>query len=375
MPLIIDGHLDLAWNALSYDRDQTVPVAQLRLREAGLYENGSGRATVSLPEMRRGGVALCFATLLARARPSEARVAAPERTDIDYASQSIACAVAEGQLAYYRLLERQGHVRVIEDVAGLDAHWAEWAEPVAGADQTPPIGLVLAMEGADSVVDPQQAGYWHGLGLRALSLAHYGPSAYAFGTPPRGGPGERIGVTHAGRALLKELDSLGVMLDMSHTSDASFFDAMDLFEGVVFASHTNSRSLVPGPRQFSDEQIKLLVERDGVIGVALEASMLDPAWSGPTDAVSPVPLSAVADHLDHICQLAGDAHHAAIGSDMDGGFGADRCPQGIETIADLGELASLLSSRGFSDNDVAAVMHGNWLATLRRGLPRHARDG
>jgi membrane dipeptidase len=377
MTQIIDGHLDLAWNALSYDRDQTLTIDQLRQREAAMTGPGRGQAAVSLPEMRRGGVAVCLASLLARARPSDTPTQDPLRMDIDYANQGAAYAVAQGQLAYYRLLEQQGQIRIIRDVGALDDHWSRWQRPAPDAIEPDThisqpgvhkaIGVVLSMEGADPIVEPGQVDHWWGQGLRAVSLAHYGPSAYACGTPR--GPGDSGGLTLRGRELLKQLERVGVMLDLTHANDASFAEAAGLYGGPVYASHSNCRALVPGPRQLSDDQIRLIVERGGVIGCVLENSMLYAGWqTGSTDRRC-VGLEAVADMIDHICQLAGGVHHAAIGSDLDGGFGIERCPHDLDTIADLTRIGPILVARGYGEDDIAAVLYGNWLRLLRRSLP------
>lgn len=366
MPMLtFDGHLDLAWNALAYDREQTLTIGELRRQEGAMSGPGRGRATTCLPEMRRGGVAMCFATLLARAKPGLVRAQPPERTDIDHGGERIAAAVSEGQLAYYRLLQRQGQVRLIRDVAALNEVWSVWLNTAAG---DPPVGLVLLMEGADPILDPEHLGYWWNQGLRAVSLAHYGPGVYAWGTPWAGAT-EVGGVTVRGRQLLKEMEKLGIMLDLTHLSDPAFFEAVDQFSGRVFASHSNCRALAPGPRQLSDEQLKRIIERGGVIGIAMEVSMLQAAARPGEPAREAVSLETVVYHIDHVCQLAGSARHAAIGSDLDGGFGAERCPRDLDTIADLQRLEPILASRGYSREDIAAIFYENWLGQLRRGLP------
>ncbi len=365
MTPIIDAHLDLAWNALSYDRDLTQDVADIRRAEAGLTESGRGQATVSLPAMRRAEIAVCFATLLARARPQAALAKEQPRTSIDHINQDAAYAIAQGQLAYYQRMETRGLVKIIHNSAQLDAHWSSWSDEAANPD--PPIGVVLSMEGADPIAHPDQAQHWHRCGLRALSLAHYGPSAYANGTPSTPAQ-ETASLTPRGRELLKQLAPLNVMLDLTHASDASFHEAADAYPGPVFASHSNCRKLVPGTRQLTDEQIKRIIDRCGVIGCVLEASMLHPGWRTGQTPRDTVPLTLVADHIDHICQLAGTTDHAAIGSDLDGGFGAERCPREIDSITDLTALAPILTSRGYTDKDTAAIFHGNWLKFLHRSL-------
>jgi membrane dipeptidase len=358
MRRIFDGHLDLAWNALSWDRDVSGPLDAVNRRESAMIDHPArGRATTTLTEMRRGAIAACQATLLVRAKPELRRPEGHNRLSLDHSTQSMAHSVAHGQLAYYQLLQRLGHVRILRSAADLENHWTGW-DPTNS-----PIGLIIAMEGADPIVEPDHAQFWWDDGLRSVNLAHYGKSRYAVGT------GDDGPLTDAGLALLKEFERLGMILDATHLSDTSFFQALDSFGGPVLASHNNCRTLVPNGRQFSDEQIKLLVSRNAVIGAALDAWMLSPGWIIGRTTRDVVDLSAVADHIDHICQLAGNVRHAAIGSDLDGGFGTEQVPTGLESIADLQRLGDILSDRGYSDADLDAVFHGNWLRFFREHLP------
>lgn len=364
MRTLIDGHLDIAWNALGWNRDVSLDLDELNRREAGQADHPArGRATVSLPEMRRGGVAVCQATILARAKAVslwETFAQGPPRANLDWVVQDIASAAGRGQLAYYERLERRGLLRSIRTRGDLDDHWVRWT---ADPDSTP-IGYILAMEGADPIVDPDQAAEWWELGLRSANLAHYGASRYAVGT---GGEGP---ITEDGRRLLREFERLGIILDVTHLSDQGFFQALEAFSGPVLASHNNCRALVSAQRQFSDEQIKLLIGRDAVIGVALDAWMLYPeGWVRGSTPREVVGIEAVADHIDHICQLSGNVRHAAIGSDLDGGFGTEQTPRGLDRISDLQKLDAILASRGYSEEAIAAVFHGNWLRFFRENLP------
>lgn len=370
MKLIIDSHLDLAWNALSWKRDLTLPLAEVNRRERGMDDRrGRGVATTTLPEMRRAGVAVCLATLMARVPTGKA---ANVHDDLlDYPSQEIAHGVARGQLAYYRQLERRGQVAILERDADLDAHWSAWRAAGDAERQQMPIGLIVAMEGCDAIVSPDDLSAWWQLGLRCISLVHYGRGVYAAGT------GDEGPLTSAGRTILREMERLSVVLDVTHLSDQSFWQAVDVYTGPLIASHQNCRTLVPGQRQFTDEQIRVVIERGGVVGAALDAWMLYPGWvRGPTDEESTsrgvVAIDAVADHIDHVCQLAGNCRHIAIGSDLDGGFGTEQTPTGLDSISDLGKLEQILADRGFSDSDIAAVMHGNWLRFFREHLPSEA---
>jgi len=363
MNLIIDAHLDLAWNAVSWNRDLTEEIVQLREREKHMVDHPSrGRATVSLPEMRKAGIGVALATILVRAKPEVRPAAGFRRTDLDYATQSLAYAAGQGQMAYYRQLEAQGQLRIIHSLAALDSHLQTWNQT---ADRNGlPVGVVLAMEGADPIIEPSQVGAWYDQGVRVVGLAHYGAGCYATGTGARGP------LTPRGRELLRHLDQLGMALDLTHCAEPGFFEALNLFPGTVLASHNNCRALVPGDRQFSDDQIRALIDRDAVIGVAFDAWMLHPGWQIGQSSRDLVSMAAAADHIDHICQLAGNCRHVGIGSDLDGGFGNEQSPRELETIQDLRRVACLLSERGYTMTAMEAVMHGNWLRILRRVFSR-----
>jgi membrane dipeptidase len=214
------------------------------------------------------------------------------------------------------------------------------------------------MEGADPIVDPAQLEAWWDDGLRVVGLAHYGPSAYAHGTGVEGP------LTSKGRDLLAEMARTGMILDTVHLAEESFWEALDRFPGPVFASHGNCRALVPGDRQLSDDMLRALIERGAAIGAALDAWMLHPGWvKGETDR-KVVGLEAFVDHIDYVCQLAGNAHHAAIGTDLDGGYGIEQVPYDLDTIADLRRVPDLLRARGYDGQSIDAIMHGNWLRFL-----------
>jgi len=361
MRLIIDAHLDLAWNALCWKRDLTLPLREVNAEEASWTDhNARGHATVSLPEMRRAGVGVALATLMARWTPIDEKTP-PVIAWLNHRNQDAAYASAMGQLAYYRMLERRGEVAILRSAEDLQAHWRRWAD--ADDFSTLPIGLVIAMEGCDAIVDPDQAHEWHEAGLRVASLVHYGRSAYAVGT------GEEGPLSPRGRQMLRAFEQTGIVLDVTHLCDRSFDEAMDCYDGPVLASHNNCRSLVPGQRQFTDEQLRRIIDRDGVIGVACDAWMLSPDWIAGQTSREVVSIDALADHIDHICQLAGGCRHVAIGSDLDGGFGTEQCPLGLESIADLAKLDELLAKRGYDGDQVDAIFHGNWLRFLLKHLP------
>lgn len=355
--LIVDAHLDLAWNALQYNRDLLQRVSTLRVQEKNMVGGGRGQNTVSFPELRRGRVALCFGTVLARVN----FMGSPE---IDYGSPAQAFAAARGHLLYYHALAQQGHIRLITNLAELNAHMASWeifdAISQAVTADTPPTGVIVSMECADPILSPLQVQDWYEAGLRAVGPAHYGHNRYV------GGTGTEKGFNDAGLELLRAMEHAGMMLDVTHLSDEAFWEAMGFYEGTILASHHNCRALVPHQRQLSDEQIRALVARDAVIGAAFDMWMLIPEWSYGKSNNRAVSIATVAEHIDHVCQLAGDSLHSAIGSDLDGGFGRESSPHDLDTIADLQKLGEALAARDFGDDDIENVMSLNWLRLLRR---------
>ena len=316
-----------------------------------------GNNTVTFPEMRRGDVGLCIATVLGRVAPGPGGPAV-------HRSHALAYAAAQGMLAYYRQLERMGVCRLIRTAPQLASAAAEWATLPSPDHPTPPLAFLLGTEGADCIVTPSQLEHWWESGLRCVSLVHFQTSQYAHGTGSDGP------LTPAGRDLLRAMDDIGAILDVSHQSDTSFWESLERFKGPVFASHNNCRALVPGPRQFTDDQIKALVDRDAVIGHALDNWQLYPDYVRGQTPKSAVSLTHLADQIDRVAQLAGSARHSAIGSDLDGLFGREQTPAEVDTIADLQKLPPLLTSRGYSESDVAGIMSANALRFFTRTLPQ-----
>ncbi|PUZ29189.1 peptidase M19 [Chitinophaga parva] len=348
----IDAHLDLSMNAMEWNRDLRLSVEAIRTREKGLTDKPDrAKGVVSLPALRQGNVGLVVATQIAR-------FVAADNPLPGWHSPEQAWAQTQGQLTWYNTMEATGEMVQIKDRAGLDAHLNLWSQP--GDNKTKPIGYILSLEGADSIVDVSYLEHAYRKGLRAVGPAHYGPGRYAQGTDATGFMGPK------GHALLREMERLNIILDATHLCDDSFWEALDHFSGHVWASHNNCRALVDHNRQFSDEQIKALVARGAVIGGAMDAWMMVPHWQrGVSDPKAmDCNLDKVIDHMDHICQLAGNALHIGIGSDLDGAFGKEQCPYDLETIADLQKIPELLLKRGYSTADIEGVMHGNWLRFL-----------
>jgi membrane dipeptidase len=354
--LIFDSHLDLSMNALEWNRDLRWTTDEIRISEAGLTDKPDRtRGTVSLPSMREGCVGICVATQIGRYVKRGSLLPG-------WRSPEQAWAQTQGQLAWYKAMEEAGEMSMIRTLNDLENHLHLWENPTPFT----PVGFVLSLEGADSLISVNHLEKAYDYGLRAIGPAHYGPGTYAHGTDSSGGIGLR------GKELLKKIERLGMILDISHLCDESFRESLDLFNGPVWASHNNCRALVPHNRQLSDDQITELIGREAVIGVALDAWMMVPGWiRGKSDPKSMnVSLKQVISNIDHICQLAGNSMHVGIGSDLDGAFGKEQCPHDLDTIADLQKIPEMLMEIGFNDTDIQNVMSENFIRLLKKNLPK-----
>jgi membrane dipeptidase len=311
-----------------------------------------GKGTVSLEELRKGNIGIVVATQIAR-------YAAEGNPLAGWHSPEQAWSQTQAQLSWYKAMEEAGEMVMIKDKRALELQLAIWNDGTPSENK--PIGYILSLEGADSLVTVQHLERAYNDGLRAVGPAHYGPGRYANGTDATG----KMNVD--GLALLKEMEHLNIILDTTHLCDDAFWQALENFHGHVWASHNNCRALVDHNRQFSDDMIRALIERKAVIGGALDAWMMVPGWvrKQSTPQQMSCNLEKLIDHLDHICQLAGNALHIGIGSDLDGAFGKEQCPYDLDTIADLQKIPALLSKRGYSLTDIENVMHKNWLRFLR----------
>lgn len=374
IPLIIDAHEDIAFNVLCAGRDYHRSVAETRAREEGSADlrQHVGIATLGLREWRAGRVGVIFATIFVE--PSRSRFSNGFCDRYDNAEQ--AYTIARRQLAVYESLTQPGEcfrlIRTRHDFEAVIAAWGAGPAPAATeaavtpplvAGDGPPIGLVLLMENADAIRDPAEVEAWYEAGLRVIGPA-WMASRYCGGTFE---PGP---LTALGCELLDRMADRGMVLDTSHMAEEAFFEAVERYPGPIIASHSNPRHFVDADRHLSDEMIRALIARDGVMGHVPFNAFLVPGWSRRGgSAREAADLSTVVAAIDHVCHLAGNARHVAFGSDLDGGFGAEATPVGIDSVADLQAVAEALAQRGYSDTDVAAIAHGNWTRILRRGLP------
>lgn len=372
-PLIVDAHQDLAWNMQTFGRDYVRSVAETRRIEAdGPTPARNGDTLLGWSEYQRGRVALIFAVLFA----APARWCLHEWDKIGYADMQQAHDVYSAQLDLYERLadEHADKFRLVHSQPDLDSLldiWAQAPDPAAGEsgdDESQPkagnpVGLVMLMEGAEGVRQPGELEEWWGRGVRIIGPAWKG-------TRFCGGTNEPGPLTPEGFALLERMADLGFGLDLSHMDEQAVLQALDFYPGEILASHAPPASMLPGNtsnRFLSDRVIRGILERDGVVGLGALNGFLKIGWR-EIGSREDVHIDLLVAQIDYICQLAGDARHVGLGSDFDGGFGLQSVPIEFDTIADLQKLAPLLADKGYSDEDIAAVLGKNWLARLQRIL-------
>lgn len=364
--LVIDGAYPMASFAIGCDRDLLLPLAQARAASKTVRKIEDAvpdtEILATLPELRKGKVAVAVVKLVQRRYW-------PEWSNYGYRSDEIVYSMHCAQLAYYRILEAKGEARILRTRQALSAHLAQWE---TAADRSKlPFGMIIAAEGADGILWPEQVREWYQGGLRVVSLTHSGITQYAYGYQHR--KGTSGGLFPPGRKLLKEMDALGMVLDVSHASDDSMRESLEIFSGPVLASHHNCRALVAGPRQIPDDLIKLIVKRDAVIGHLMSANSLYNAQRhGPLNGHTMrelISLEDYIDHIDHVCQIAGNSRCSAIGADTDGQSGRGGAPRDIETVADYQKLAEVLARRGYRQEDIENVMYKNWQRLFEKALP------
>jgi membrane dipeptidase len=365
--LIFDGDNPMAPIAMGYRRDMTLPLEEMRRRDRS-YDD---IATASLPEMRRAGMAVSILKVVSDMQREGNSIKGRNEAYRTYA-------IGKGQIAWYIALERMGELRIIRTRGDLRAHMAEWeaAQDSEDSRATLPVGAILGLEGADSVMEPEQLGEWWDDGIRLLSIGHYGMSPYGGGT----GTGTDVGLLERGPALMREMDRLGMLLDVTHTSDTSVCEALAVFEGPLLATHSNARALCNAERQLPDDLLQAVIDRDGVVGASTDTWMIwppsAPDWGTDNWVLNrkhfkraDVTLDMYVDHIEYSNRLAGDCLHSGIGGDTDGQGGRECTPDGIDSVVDYLKVAEILRARGRSEEDVENVMWRNWVRLFDRTLP------
>jgi membrane dipeptidase len=356
--IIVDAHQDIAWNYFQNRRDFTRSVREKRRRETDpVFLRRYGRCMVGLPDMIAGRVAVVCGSIYVT--PAWAKMF-PDET-ILYTDPPEAHRHGMEQVRYYRrLAEDHEQIDLICAQSDLDSVLASWDDGTEADEHR--VGIVMSMEGADPITEPDELEQWHQLGLRVIGPA-WTATRYSGGTKA---PGP---LTDLGRELLDAMQVLGMVLDLAHMAPQACYEALERYEGPLYASHANPLRCRPSrpDRNLSDEIIGLIAERGGVVGIMPYNLFLLPEWEvgDPKDAAT---MEHVVTAIDHVCQITSSAQFVGIGSDFDGGFGAESAPRGFETVSDLQEIGSALAVRGYSVDNIQAILGGNMLRILRAGL-------
>ena len=360
LPLVVDLHLDLAWDALFWNRDLTLTAHQVREQEdhetpqvAADYNTGS--CTVTFPELRRGHVGIMLSTIMSRV---ETRDRLPRRDGMR--TQEQAMAIGRGHLAYYQAMTQRGEIKPLCDVHDLDAAVEAWQMPT----NRTPVYHVLSMESADPIANPDDVAFWWDAGLRIVGPAHFGDNTYIHGTGTEGG------LKPPARPLFRALRQAGMILDITHMADQAVWESLEIWDGPVMASHCVCRSVVKGQRHLHDDMIRELIRRGGVIGLVFCQNFMDPNVDWETrhekPSIGTFGMDGQIPHLEHIADLAGGSlANVAIGTDLDGGFGAELAPTDLDTIADLQRFGQILTRAGYRGEDIDGILHGNALRFLK----------
>ena len=335
-----DAHLDLAYIAEN-GRDMHAPLDDCR----GRFQP----ASITLPSMLEGNINACLATVFTEATDPTSPNAETGPFTYPFGDADAAYRAGMRQILLYRAWRDAGLVSRMP----LRGQQAEQSEA--------PIQLGVLVECADPITDPDELDQWVDLGVVAIGMAWWHQSRYAGGNgTDHRKPGN--GLTDLGRALAKRMDELGVVHDLSHLSQRATDELLELTDAPVIASHSNCRALMGDPdtknnqRHLTDETIKEIASRGGVIGFNLLSDFITPGIKKKQRA----PIQDCIKHIEHICNLTGSTKHIGLGSDMDGGFGADGLPEGINAPADLTLLTDALQQAGWSNDDLANFAHANW---------------
>lgn len=352
--IIVDAHQDIAYNAFTYGRDYRTSALVKRIQELS-QENPW--ATIGLPESLVGRIAVVFSTLFVA--PEEAKSPSLNLNEATYSTPKEAYTLAMKQLDHYHeLADGTDKIRIVTSNKDLDHVLESWGDNTDVRDHIQ--GFVIAMEGADPILEPKQFDEWYERGVRSVGLS-WSTTRYAAGN------GKEGGLSKLGYELLDVMADYGVLLDISHLSERAAHEALDHYGGTIIASHSNPRKFCDRDRHLSDDLIKKLAEHDGVMGVVLYNRFLDNDWK-TSDGKSSLTIQRVGEVIDHICQVTGSARHVGIGSDLDGGFGAQSIPYELDTAADMLQIAFELMRRKYEAEDIENIMGGNMLRQLRAVL-------
>lgn len=302
---------------------------------------GPQPAGICFPSLQQGRVFFANATIFSAPTLHTPYGYPRERLDLAHK-------LGKTQMDIYRGWELLSLVRIVRTAEDLEP------SPERG------LRVVLLMEGADPIQTPDELDLWFEQGLRIVGLT------WSLGTRYAGGNHNQGPLTPLGRELVAKIEEKGMIHDLSHLCDTAAWQLLEITQGPVIASHSNSRTILgqDDPRQLPDRLIQAIGQRNGIIGINLLSRFL--ISHGRQRRAS---LRETVQHIEHICEHMGHRKGIALGSDMDGGFGTDQLPQGIEQPADYSLLLEELARLGWNDTELAGFAHNNWLQWMKKNLP------
>ena len=360
-PFIIDAHEDLAYESLRWGYDYCSSVSHNRKTVKG----PDYQTTIGWPELQKGNIGIIFGTVFLD--PPYEGDPAEKAIGISYLNPDEFHSSVCAQLDFYDRLHEKSPEKFQRII--LRADYDRIIGPLKeNSEAEHPIGLVGLLEGAEGLRSFDDLELYHDRGVHLVGPV-WGGGRWCAGTKSRD---LKDMLTDDGKTLLRKMSALGLILDVSHMKNHSAMDALEYYDGIAVASHANCNLLLPDmpiERHLNDETIKLLISHDGVMGVIPYNFFLSPSWKYTNEASRrEITLDMLGNHIDHICQLAGDSRHAAIGSDFDGGFGYPDIPYELNDISDLQKLRDVLSRRGYGEEDIANIFAGNWQRILERAF-------
>jgi membrane dipeptidase len=276
---------------------------------------------------------------------------------------------------------------------------ATTADEIVASQRRGDIAVLMGLEGGQAIdSDLAILRTYYQLGVRYMTLTHTNNTPWADSSAK---PPEHNGLTDFGKQVVREMNRLGVMVDISHVSDKTFYDALATSAAPVIASHSSTRALSSAPRNMTDDMLRALAAKGGVVHINYFEGFLDDDFAkrhallkdeekrqdaiddatpkfgdrsqnGPAvrkinaerlEKLGRIPLSKLLDHFEHAVKVAG-VDHVGLGSDFDGVD--DMLPEGIEDVSKIPNLVRGLMEHGFSDGDILKILGGNTLRVMRQ---------
>jgi membrane dipeptidase len=361
-PLMVDSHEDLAWNMLTFGRDYRLSALETRKKEKdSITPRVNGDTMLGYPEYQAANTALIFATLFA----APIRSKEGDWDILSYKNTPEAHQFYLDQLeAYDRLTgESPDMFQSVYNRSQLESILNGHSTNDTTRKDTP-VGLIYSMEGAEGVREPQEVEEWFEHGVRIFGPA-WGGNRYTGGTKE---PGP---LTRDGIELVKVIESIDAILDISHMDIQSVQGTFDHYSGKIIATHSNPQTLMKAResnRFLSDRTIVQLAERGGVVGIVPYNLFLSANWK-KGDPKEDVTLDVYVSQIDYVCQLLGSADNVGIGTDFDGGFGYQSTPAELNSMADIGLIIPMLELKGYTQSEIAKIFGLNWIEYLKKNLP------